>query len=234
MAQEFKIHIPFEVLEKSQSDRLIGGICSTEDLDLQQERLLQDGLDFGPFLQHGWFNDNHSKDTGAAVGEPTLAELREFSNGRKAWYVEGRMFETPRATEIFSLAKSLSRPGSKRRLGFSVEGAVVERDPEDPRTVRKAIVREIAITRCPVNTSTELQVLTKALAVGDQGAVLTREALEKRPKKDDEDEDDEETKKSVTATEAEAWFRSMNVPEPLVPVAVAMAIQNTQERTNAQ
>lgn len=244
MSTEFKIHIPFEVLEKSRGgERLIGGICSTDDLDQQEERLIQEGLDFGPFLTSGWFNDNHSKETGAAVGEPTRAELQDLGNGRTGWYVEGFLYGTPRAQAIFELAKSLSRPESTRKLGFSVEGAIVERDPSDPRTVRKAIVREVAVTRCPVNTGTELQLLAKSLSVGTNpaptgtpitgdgaGAVLARESLEKKPKKGDKDEDEDDDK-PMTKSEAEAWLRTLGVPERLVPVAVAMAIKQTQEKS---
>lgn len=241
--EQFKIHIPFDVLEKSRGgDRLIGGICSTDDLDQQQERLIQEGLDFGPFLKSGWFNDNHAKETGAAIGEPTRAELRTLGKGRTGWYVEGFLYDTPRAQSIFELAKSLNRPESTRKLGFSVEGAIMERDPTDPGTVRKAIVREIAVTRCPVNVGTELQLLAKSLSVGTNpaptgtpitgdgaGAVLAPEALEKKPKKKG-DEDEEEDDKPMTKSEAEAWLRTRGVPERLVPVALAMAVTKTTHR----
>lgn len=247
MSTEFQILIPFDALEKAQDgSRMIGGICSTDDLDQQQERLIQEGLDFGPFLKSGWFNDNHDSATGAAVGEPTRAELRDLGSGRKAWYVEGRMFDTPRAQGIFELAKSLSKPGCQRKLGFSVEGSVLERDPSDPRTVRKAIVREVAITRCPVNANTGLNVLAKSLAVGANpaptgtpitgdgaGAVLAPESLEKKPKKKGDDEEDDDNK-PLTKSEAAAALRARGVPEQLVPVAVAMAVNRTRRQSNGK
>lgn len=165
----FRFEIDVEVFEKAgpdgTKDRRIGGIVSTDHLDRQEETLLQDGLDFSPFMKGGWFNDNHDKSTEALVGYPTAAQLRELPDGRKGWYVEGYLLKGhDRADRLWDLANALQK--TDRRLGFSVEGQVVDRDPKNPRTVRKAVVREVAITRCPVNTQTELQVLAKSLAAG--------------------------------------------------------------------
>ena len=51
-----------EVFEKGTGDKRIKlrGIISTEHRDRQGEVILQRGLDFRPFLDYGWFNDNHS------------------------------------------------------------------------------------------------------------------------------------------------------------------------------
>lgn len=146
------------------SARRIGGICSTDDLDRQAERILQDGLDFGPFLKGGWFNDNHDPATDAVVGYPTKAEFRSLGL-RKGWYVEGYMLDGhPRADALWMLANALQK--TDRRLGFSVEGGVTSRDEKNPAIIRKAVVREVAITRCPVNTNTALVVLAKSLSAG--------------------------------------------------------------------
>jgi hypothetical protein len=166
--QNFAFDLEAEFFEKSSEgtrSRRIAGIVSTNDLDRQSEVLLQEGLDFGPFLKSGWFNDNHSADTDAVLGYPTKAELRTLPGERKGWYVEGYILKgTPRADRIWDLAQALQK--SDRRLGFSVEGSVTERDPSNPRVVRKAVVREVAITRCPVNEATALQVLAKSLSAG--------------------------------------------------------------------
>lgn len=146
------------------SSRRIGGICSTDDLDRQAERILQDGMDFAPFLKSGWFNDNHDPATDAVVGYPTKAEYRSLGL-RKGWYVEGYMLDGhPRADALWMLANALQK--TDRRLGFSVEGGVTSRDEKNPSIIRKAIVREVAITRCPVNTNTSLVVLAKSLSAG--------------------------------------------------------------------
>lgn len=166
--QHFSFDLEAEFFEKAgegDRDRRIAGLVSTDNLDRQAEVLLQEGLDFQPFLKSGWFNDNHSPDTDAILGYPAKAELRELAGGHRGWYVEGYLLKgTPRADRIWDLAKSLQK--SDRRLGFSVEGQVVERDASNPKIVRKAVVREVAITRCPVNEATSLQVLAKSLSAG--------------------------------------------------------------------
>lgn len=188
--RKFSFDFDVEVFEKASpegTERRIGGIVSTDHLDRQSEVLLQEGLDFSPFLKGGWFNDNHESTTDSVIGYPTAAELRHLPDGRKGWYVEGYLLKTDRANRIWDLATELQRSGSGRKLGFSVEGSIAERDPDDPKKVRKAVVREVAITKCPVNTNTALHVLAKSLAVGAGGppsgptgdaSVLAPEALE--------------------------------------------------------
>lgn len=222
----FHFEINAEVFEKAGAEgteRRIAGIVSTDDLDSQQETLLQEGLDFTPFLKGGWFNDNHQKDTGALVGYPEHAELRTLPNGRKGWYVEGYLLKgQKRADEIWEVATALQRSGAPRRLGFSVEGQILERDPENPRTVRKAVVREVAITRCPVNDKTSLVTLAKSLSAGSavanpgtapgQGFPLRTESLEgygspRLSPKDEEDEDGKKKgKKRMRKSEAIDWL----------------------------
>jgi hypothetical protein len=197
---DFRFNVPVSFIEKGDLQgnkrRIIQGICSTDDMDSDQETLLQEGLDFTPFLTKGWFNDNHASATGGAVGVPSVAEIRRLPNGRKGWYVEGELLSNKRADEIWDLAQSLERSETNRRLGFSVEGSIVERDPRNPKKVRKAVVREVAVTRCPKNHFTTLTAFAKSLSAGTgpapvnepvtgegAAAVLAPEALEAEKKK---------------------------------------------------
>lgn len=172
---DFQFDIDCEVFEKADRegrDRKIGGMVSTDSMDRQQEVILQEGLDFGPFLKSGWFNDNHDQATDAVLGYPTHAELRSLPNGGRGWYVEGYLLKgTERADRIFELAKALQK--SNRKLGFSVEGKILARDEKNPNIVRRAIVREVAITRCPINQDTALSVLAKSLAGAELAKALT-------------------------------------------------------------
>ena len=213
-SQPFHLEFEFETFHKAGApagrERRIGGFVSTDHMDQEQEILLQDGLDFSPFLKSGWFNDNHAKNTGSAVGYPEVAELRHLPDGHKGWYVEGYLLQGhPPADEIWNLATALERSGGRRRLGFSVEGSVVERDLAE-RKVRKAVVREVAVTRCPINDETQLNVLAKSLAAGHavanpgtapgEGFPLRVESLESAVTKDEEDE--KKRKKRLTKSEA--------------------------------
>lgn len=164
----------------------IGGFCSTSALDRQGEEVLQRGLDFSEFIQFGWYNDNHQQHTAAAIGVP---EEAEFKKG-KGWWTQGYLLRgLRRAAEIMDLAKSLE--GTGRKLGFSIEGKILERLGN--RIVR-ALIRNVAITNSPVNTdctwglvakSWATDIESKALSVGharcpsEGGRVLVPEDLEK-------------------------------------------------------
>jgi len=147
------------------SDRKIGGYCSTQDLDRQDEIVLARGLDFSEFINFGYFNDNHRQETAAQVGWPTLARL---DKGER-WWVEGYFWKSGAyklADEIWTLAKAMRDSGSPRRLGFSIEGKVLQRNGE--RRIVRARVRDVAVTAKPVNTKCTWNILAKSFAPMDQ------------------------------------------------------------------
>lgn len=201
MDNNFRFEFEVDAFEKAKpgggTGRFIGGFVSTDHMDREQEIVIQSGLDFNPFLEKGFFNDNHDPATAALIGYPTMAEIRPFPEDKmhKGWYVEGELLEgdgSTRADEIWKLAQSLKKAG-KRKLGFSVQGGVSERGGPNNKTVRRGIVREVAVTRCAINTNTGLDVLAKSLAVGHGGphtepspgdaGPLTQESLEGIKKK---------------------------------------------------
>ncbi len=174
--RSFSFEIECDVWQKSDAGErewAIGGVCSTDDLDRQSEIVLQEGMDFDPFLKYGWFNDNHIQDQEAVVGYPTLAEMVDIKGGMsKGWKVEGYLLKgVARAQAIYSLAMSLKKANAPRNLGFSVEGGVLARDPAMSHIVQKAVVRNVAITHCPVNTATSLSILAKSLAAGSANPI---------------------------------------------------------------
>lgn len=135
----------------------LAGYCSTESRDRQEEIVVQKGLDFSEFVSHGYFNDNHKQATVDIVGYPVSAELHDD----RGWFTEGFLFRGyPPAEKIVMLAKAMS--DTPRRLGFSIEGKVIERG-HDNRIVR-AKVRNVAVTNCPVNTDCTWDLVSKAFA----------------------------------------------------------------------
>lgn len=188
----FQFEVPVTFFEKAEAEpgkrRRIGGIISTEAPDRQNETVLADALVLDDFLKSGWFNDNHSRDTDGIVGYPEATRKfrkgETLPNGEKAkhagHWAEGYMLGTERANKIWELGKALQ--GTGRRLGFSVEGKILARtgpktivkkgDDGQPQWVgeriAKAVVRNVAITNCPVNTDTGLELLTKGLEAFQQ------------------------------------------------------------------
>lgn len=239
----FDFEVPVSVFEKADAEagkqRRIGGLISTESRDRHKEVLLQRGLDFEPFSTTGWYNDNHDKKTGGIVGYPevvkSFAAGTTLPNGKTTktagTWAEGYLLETPRATEIWDLGKALQKTG--RSLGFSVQGGIHRRRDADPRTVTKATVRHVAVTGCPVNTDSQLEILAKsleaveaaepdavekALTMGEPGAaptgqrtgegagqVLGKESMDRKKKRNEkDDEKDEDEETKKSLTDAEA------------------------------
>lgn len=161
----FKLEMPVEVFWKAGEkgkERRISGVISTEHRDQQGEVVLQRGLDFNPFLKHGWINDNHSRDTAGVVGYPETVE-RTTHRGKPATRMEGYLLQDfEQADKIWDLAEALQK--TDRRLGFSIEGKVNRRTGNDGKVIAEAIVRNVAVTNCPVNTQTGLDVLAKSFA----------------------------------------------------------------------
>ena len=173
-ANQFRVHCEISAFEKGNDKHpmRIGGIVSTDRMDLEDEKIIQRGLDFGDFLKRGWFNDNHGKGSTDVVGFPEGAKYvrkgTKLPNGKTAkrpgWWAEGYLLNTDKGRDLWQLAQSLQ--DTPRKLGFSIEGKVVERDETRAHVVKRANVRHVAITHCPVNVDTELEVLAKALTAG--------------------------------------------------------------------
>lgn len=169
----FEFSTPIAFFEKADAPegmkRRIGGLVSTESRDRQDEVVLQRGLDFSDFLRHGWYNDNHSKSTDGILGYPDRVQYIEKGSklpdgsiaSAPGHWAEGYLLETEKAQKIWELGNALQKSG--RRLGYSIEGTVEQRSGSDRKTIAKARVKNVAITNCPVNTDTRLEVLAKSI-----------------------------------------------------------------------
>lgn len=153
----------------------IRGVVSTEHRDLEGELIRQAGMDLSELQKSGWLNDDHKRGPGNELGQVLNVfplTVRDDSGALvKATGIEGYLLEDGDGKRIWEKARALQKAGSSRRYGFSIEGSVLARDPKDPTIVTKCRVREVAITRNPVNPHTSLDALEKSL-----GAV--RKALE--------------------------------------------------------
>jgi hypothetical protein len=167
----------YEDLSKGKGrTRRVAGVISTETRDRQNEIVIQKGLNFDPFLQYGFLNDDHSKDTDGIVGWPESVQL--FQKGDKlpngmiaksncSW-LDGYLFEgegNTRADRIWGTAQAINKSGSPRSLGFSLQGSVLKRSGPGRKVVAEAVVSHCAVTSVPVNTETKLEALAKSLTL---------------------------------------------------------------------
>ena len=156
-----------EASEPANAAAKICGVISSEAVDYQGDMILQDGLDFSYFLRSGFLNDDHKAGPGNVVGEPVRVYRTEV-NGKPATAMEGILYlSKPQALAIYETAKAISAAQSPRRLGFSIEGQVLARDPVNPKIIKKAKVLHVAVTHAPVNPdSKNLELISRSISSG--------------------------------------------------------------------
>lgn len=135
----------------------LGGIASTKDKDADGEFLDPKGFDFKYFMENGIVNWHHqaTNSPGSIIGEPSKAEVNK--NG---FYIETDLYKSsPKAREVYDLAKTMQEDSDKRRLGFSIEGKAIERDKDNPKIVTKAKITGVAITHMPKNPNTYAEII---------------------------------------------------------------------------
>lgn len=157
MEDKFNFWMPIDIEKSGEGKKKmrIKGVASTADVDTDEEVLEPSGFVLDRLVKSGYFNYDHRARENPAfiVGEPDTAKV---VNGQL--YVEGNLYDTPLARDIYEFAETLQKSGSKRRLGFSIEGKALERDPFNQKRITKALLTGIAITPSPKNSNTIMDV----------------------------------------------------------------------------
>lgn len=135
---------------------------STPDKDREKETVIQKGLNFAPFKEHGEFNWNHIGH--AMVGLPV---------GEKAWYedagwrgkgeiIKGMpIYPGYDSDMVVQQHNQFKKGGFQRGLCCSIEGKVTKRS-KDGRYIEKADVFNVALTFRPMNPNCTVS-LAKAM-----------------------------------------------------------------------
>lgn len=166
MKDDFKFHVPVDIVEKADGKggkkMVLGGIASTNDFDRQGESLLNEGFDMSFLVNSGHVNYHHRKDPASIIGAPTKAERQAGG-----MYIEAELYDTPTAKAAYTLTKAMAKSG-RRKMGWSIEGKVLERDPLNPKIIKRAQITGVALTHLPVNQNTFATII-KAMT-GDEEA----------------------------------------------------------------
>lgn len=187
-------------IEKGDDGKIwVSGMASTEDKDLQGEVIKADGIILDYFLTKGYINDNHSKDTADKVGIPVEATVH-----KKGLWIKGFLLDTPKAIGIYELAQALKKAGGARKLGFSVEGKVLERDDKDPKVIKKCWLKDVALTAEAVNPNTYAE-FSKSFGAQDLREVFVDHLTKGNQEGygEDSNEEDAEEKKESKAEDFE-------------------------------
>jgi hypothetical protein len=171
MNNNFKFFCPVGVIQKAKDKEgneimRLGGIASTMDKDSDGEFLDPTGFDISEFKKSGVINWHHqSKNSPSAIiGEPHKAEIR-----KDGFYVEADLYPNSKlAQEVYEVAQVMALDSKTRRLGYSIEGTVVERDEDNPKIVKKAIITGLAITHMPKNAQTFADIIKGKVLVDDE------------------------------------------------------------------
>ena len=163
---DFKFHCPLNIYKGKNSDgkevMKLGGVASTQDKDTDGEFLDPSGFQIDDFLKVGFVNWHHlpSEKPTTIIGEPSKAQIK-----KDGFHVEVELYpSSSMAQEVYELAETLNKDSTTRKLGFSIEGSVLERANEnknhpDYQIVKKANITGLAITHMPKNNKTFAEII---------------------------------------------------------------------------
>lgn len=151
----FKFVMPAEIEKSKDGDWKVSGLASTGSVDRQGEIILPEGIDANPIASgKGFFNFDHDNSP-----ESTIGLLDGYKKTDRGMYVSGRLFKNhKKAQAVYEIMSSLGK-SDKGRVGLSVEGKVLERDPFNPKIIKRCVVRNVAITMSPVNQDTYADII---------------------------------------------------------------------------
>lgn len=171
---------PFDLVKGADglvSPGLINGIASSERCDADDEVIVQAGLDWAPFLANGYITFEHPANTLNIIGEPVeLTKGLKSESGAAATGLRAQLYvDQPEhlATRVWKVAETLHKGSSRRRLGFSIEGNALERDPSDPKRVTKGVVRSVVVTHAPKNPDASFDPIFQSVMAAIYGGPAT-------------------------------------------------------------
>ena len=168
----FKITIPAEIQKGENGSYKIAGLASTESFDKQGEKIMQKGIELSPIDEgRGFLNFDHSNKPEDLIG--TLDGYKKDSNGL---FIQGTLFKGHQRAEAIKAIMEGLKEKPNGAIGLSVEGAILERDPVNPKIIKKCEIKNVAVTFNPVNTDTYAK-LVKSMESANLEFNATKENL---------------------------------------------------------
>lgn len=163
MKNDFKFVIPAEITKSKDGEWRVAGVASTSSVDRQGEVIVPEGIDATPIAKgKGFFNWDHDNSP-----ENTVGVLDKYKKTPAGMFVEGRLFKNhTRAKAVYEIMSSLNK-GDVGRVGMSVEGKVLERDPNNPSIIKRCLIKNVALTMNPVNQDTFADIVKSMSGEGE-------------------------------------------------------------------
>lgn len=153
--------------QNQDGDWIFEGIASLPGKDLQGEEVMPEGLEIDYLLGKGlppgaggYINYDHQPET--IVGVPLDGKI-----DRNGFWIKWKALKTPLMQKIVEQMKAMKEAGWPRRYGMSIEGVVKEYDKNDPSRIKRAFIRNVALTPTPVHPGTFVD-FAKSLSAGAQ------------------------------------------------------------------
>jgi hypothetical protein len=180
-------------------DYIVQGVMTSDATDEEDDSITPEGMDCSYFLTKGWIKYEHGNKPEQFIGEPIEVKVGRFEHPTlmkavNGIFVKGRLFAARGLTKsAIEAMNDLQKSNTKRRMGWSIEGNVKERNKEGK--IMKSILRNVVLTMNPVNTTTwaelaksfakdhELNIdMEKAMDIAT-AAEITPQSVEGAPKK---------------------------------------------------
>jgi hypothetical protein len=137
--------------------RFVQGYASTPAWDSDGESIVKSGLDVDYYNKQGWLNWMHKNEPSHIIGIPVYSKIDHVG-----FFTKGMLLSNDMATHVWNLGKELEQLGYPRKLGFSIEGKVVQRSSINKSKIVKAKVTNVAVTHIPVNIEATFEVVSKS------------------------------------------------------------------------
>lgn len=163
---DFNFFVPIDEDELEKASKQTGagryknmfvqGVASDASEDSDGETLIPTGYELERFKKYGFINyDHRSKDNPKYyIGEPLDASVQ----GNK-FFVKGKLYEhSPIARDLWDTMILLKKSNSTRKVGWSIEGKALERDRQNPKLIKRALITGVALTMQPKNTNSYAEI----------------------------------------------------------------------------
>lgn len=151
------------------SGRFIQGYASTPAWDSDGESIIKSGLDISYYNQQGWLNWMHTNKPEFIIGIPVYSRIDHIG-----FFTKGMLFKNNEmANHVWGLGRELAELGNPRKLGFSIEGKVVQRSEINKSKIVKAKVTNVAVTHIPVNTEATFELVSKSFVPSSYDEIVS-------------------------------------------------------------
>ncbi|MBE0335109.1 hypothetical protein [Paenibacillus sp. 23TSA30-6] len=181
----FRLFVPLEksIEMDANGDYIIQGVISSDDTDAQADSISPDGMDTSYFLEKGWIKWEHGNSPDQFIGEPEAVHVGRFNHPTlnksvNGVFIKGRLYANREMSLKAVVAiEDLQKSHSTRRVGWSIEGGVVERDRLTGKVI-KSVLRNVVLTMNPINTMTYAELVKSFNNIKEDGEIMGDNQIE--------------------------------------------------------